>query len=337
MNLSAYLHARMSWLIGLGLCTLLAAMAYTVSRLGFIGRLGIGPLTLAILFGALLGNGLPERLRLRFTPGVLLAQGRVLRTGVALYGFNLSVQQIVGVGSRALLIDLLMMASTLLVGWLVGTRWLKLDPHTVILTSAGSAICGAAAILATEPVVGAQPHRTSAAVGTVVLFGTLAMVLYPCLQRFIGWPPQIFGVYAGATVHEVAQVVAIGNAVGGGAEDSAVIVKMLRVMMLAPFLIGVSLFLRFRGEGVAAGVRVPWFALGFMAVVGLNSLQLCSAAQIETLRAADTLLLTVAMAALGLETRLARIRKAGSGALLLGAILFLQLVVGGAAVVWLLG
>lgn len=336
MNLPAYIYARMSWLAGLGLCVLLATVAHAVSRLGFIGHFGIGPLTLAILIGALLGNGLRASLRERLTPGVLLAQGRVLRVGVALYGFNLSVQQIIGVGSRALLTDLLMTGSTLLVGWLVGTRWLKLDAHTVILTSAGSAICGAAAILATEPVIGAQPHKTSAAVGAVVLFGTLAMLLYPYLQTVVGWPAQMFGVYVGATVHEVAQVVAIGNAVGGGAEDAAVIVKMLRVMMLAPFLFCLGLLMRIRGAG-GGSVRVPWFALGFVAVAGFNSLHLCSPAQSEALRAIDTLLLTIAMVALGLETRLARIREAGSGALWLGAILFLQLVVGGAAVVWLLG
>ena len=116
-----------------------------------------------------------------------MAQTRLLRLGVMLYGFNLSFQQIAQVGTAALLTDIGIIAATLSVGWIVGTRWLKLDRETVILTSAGRAICGAAAILATEPVLGAPTHKTSAAVGSVVLFGSLAAERLAHLRSFMIW------------------------------------------------------------------------------------------------------------------------------------------------------
>ncbi|NTV09526.1 MAG: YeiH family protein [Zoogloea sp.] len=322
---------------GLLLCGVLAAAAYLIATTGGLGRLGIGPLTMAILLGALVGNGLPERFRDRLRPGVGLAQTRLLRLGVMLYGFNLSFQQIAEVGPQAILMDLAMVSSTLLLGWLVGTRWLRLDRETVLLTSAGSAICGAAAVLATEPVLGAPPHKTAAAVGSVVLFGTLAMALFPVLYRLGYWPAAAFGVYVGATVHEVAQVVAIGKTIGGDVANTAVIVKMIRVMMLAPFLVLVAGIFRGQSAGGRGRAALPWFALGFVVVAGFNSLHWLGMGEVEAMRSADTLILAVAMAALGFETTLARMRQAGRGPLVLGAILFVHLVAFGSIALWLLG
>lgn len=328
---------RMPQLAGLVLCAIVAGGAFLASRHALLIRLGVGPLSLAIIFGAVLGNAVPPFLRSFFTSGVALAQTRALRLGIVLYGFNLSVQQIVEVGPLALTTDLLMICMTLVLGWIIGTRWLKLDPQTVILTSAGSAICGAAAILATEPVLGAPPHKTSAAVGSVVLFGTLGMLVYPYLYAWSGWRAPLFGIYVGATVHEVAQVVAIGKTIGEGVADTAVIVKMLRVLMLAPFLVGLELLLPNREAGTRSRVTIPWFALGFVAIVGVNSLHWWTPAEVAPVKAVDTMLLAVAMAALGFETTVQRMRQAGSGALVLGAILFVLLVVGGGALLWLMG
>src|SRR5690606_11555450 len=146
---------------------------------------------------------------------------------------------------------------------LLGTRVFRLDRETAMLIGAGSAICGAAAVMATEPVVRAQAHKVSVAVATVVVFGTAGMLLYPWLYPYLGLGEHAFGVYAGSTIHEVAQVVVAGGAVGEVAGSAAVIEKMLRVMLLAPFLLLLSSRLsRDAGAGGdRAGIVVPWFAM----------------------------------------------------------------------------
>jgi uncharacterized integral membrane protein (TIGR00698 family) len=195
-------------------------------------------------------------------------------------------------------------------------------------------------------------EKTAVAVATVVLFGTLAMFLYPLLYAWIGPGRLDFGIYVGSTVHEVAQVMAIGNALGDEVAHAAVIVKMIRVMLLVPFLLLLGGMVAGRGaagagEGVgkdpekASGLRapitVPWFAVMFVCLAGVNSLQLLPEPMVAALRLLGTLLLTTAMAALGLETTLARMGRAGLRPLLLGAGLFAHLVLVGGLINWCLG
>ncbi|MGB4468867.1 MAG: putative sulfate exporter family transporter [Azovibrio sp.] len=317
--------------IGLG-ATLLATAAK-------LERLGFGPLSLAILLGALLGNLFSCLHAPAQQPGLAFAQRRFLRLGVALFGFNLSLQQLLEVGRNGLLADLFMVGSTLGLGYFLGTRWLGLDRESALLTSAGSAICGAAAVVATVPVLrldtAKAAEQTAAAIATVVLFGTLAMLLYPLLAHWVWQDHPGFGIYVGSTVHEVAQVVAIGHSLGDAVAREAMIVKMLRVLLLVPFLLSLSALLG--GKGKNAGrpaIAMPWFALGFIACAGLNSLALLPPSGVELLRRLAALLLTGAMAALGLETTWVRMRRAGPRPLLLGALLFLHLVVLGGLCNW---
>lgn len=172
-----------------------------------------------------------------------------LRAGIILYGFRLTFQQIADVGISGVIIDAVMLTSTFLIAMYIGRKWFGLDRETVILIGAGSSICGAAAVMATEPVVKALASKVAVAVSTVVIFGTIGIFLYPWLFHLnaaLGWLPftdMSFGVYAGSSVHEVAQVVAIGHTISPDAENSAVISKMIRVMMLAPFLLILSQYL----------------------------------------------------------------------------------------------
>jgi uncharacterized integral membrane protein (TIGR00698 family) len=181
------------------------------------------------------------------------------------------------------------------------------------------------------------------AVGTVVLFGTLAMGLYPLLYAWIGPQHLDFGRYVGSTVHEVAQVVAIGDALGPEVARGAVVVKMIRVLLLVPFLLLLGAYLARRGGAEAedasrrSPVAVPWFAVVFILLAGVNSLQLLPEGAVAALRQCGMVLLTAAMAALGLETTLARMGRAGLRPLLLGAALFVHLVLGGGLLNWLLG
>jgi uncharacterized integral membrane protein (TIGR00698 family) len=271
-------------------------------------------------------------------PGFQFAQKTLLRAGVALYGLNLSLQQILKVGPAAIAADLFVVTSTIFVGWWVGFRWLKMDRDTVLLASAGSGICGAAAVVATESVLGAAPHKTSAAVGQVVLFGSLAMLVYPLLFGVLGIARAPFGIYVGSTVHEVAQVVAIGKTIGGATAENAVIVKMIRVMMLAPFLIVLGRFAprETKPTKTATAPSLPGFAIAFIVLAIVHPYLGLPAGAVAALRTLDIVLLAAAMAALGLDTTIAKLRLAGRDALILGTILFGYLVVGGGIANWLI-
>jgi uncharacterized integral membrane protein (TIGR00698 family) len=247
-----------------------------------------------------------------------------------LYGIRLTVGDLSKLGPRALVLDVAVITSVLLAGYWVGTRWLGLDRDTALLVSAGSGICGAAAVLATDRVIDSESHKASVAVATVVVFGTVAMFLYPVLYPLTGFSERQFGIYTGATVHEVAQVLAAGRAVSQAASDTAVITKMLRVLLLAPVLVIIS---RVRGRGAAAAkIRFPWFVLWFGAVIVAQSLVHVAPGTRGQLIDLDTVLLSSAMFALGISTRWQQLKQAGTRPLLLAAGIFAGLVAGGWAI-----
>lgn len=325
---------------GLLVVAVVAALAYGLAAVGELQKQGIGSLTLAIAVGLLFGNLWPATGQDALRGGLALTQRHLLRIGVALYGFNLSAQQIAEVGLAGVGVDLLVVASTLWLGWRVGRR-LGLDRATVLLTAAGSAICGAAAVAATAPLLGlderATAEKSAVAVASVVLFGTLAMLLYPLFFAALAVGDFDFGRYVGSTVHEVAQVVAIGSSLGEDIAHHAVIAKMIRVMLLVPFLLLIVPRLVLGGGRAGQRITVPWFALAFVACAGINSLAILPEALVALLRQVGLLALTAAMAALGWETRLVRVAGAGVRPLVLGAVLFVHLTLGGWAINRLLG
>lgn len=323
---------------GLSLVLALALGSLYAANLPWFSQLGASALTLAIVGGMVLGNTLYPRMAVRSHAGVTFAKGEILRLGIVLFGFKLSFQDIAAVGIGGILIDACVLTSTFMLAFWLGRRKLGLDEHSVILIGAGSSICGAAAILATEPVIKAHAESVAVAVATVVVFGTLAMFLYPLLYSMVhalGVSEFAFGIFTGSTVHEVAQAVAAGRAISEQAANSAVITKMIRVMMLAPFLVFLSAWMNRRHDsekGRDSGKRpitIPWFALGFLAVAGFNSLNRLPQAWVAQLIALDNLLLAMAMGALGLTTHLSAIRRAGSKPMVLATALFAWLLVGG--------
>ncbi|WP_304525052.1 YeiH family protein [Halomonas sp. I5-271120] len=328
---------------GLMVCIALTAAGVGLGQLPLLADNGVSPLVVALLLGIVIGN-LPVSRRLTDTAaGLKFATRWLLRTGIVLFGLSLTLQQIMALGPKVLLLDILIISCVLVSGYFIGTRLLGMDRETTLLTSAGSAICGAAAVLATESTIRARPAATSMAVATVVLFGSLAMLVYPLLYPLMGMDEGLFGVYIGATVHEVAQVVAAGEAVGPEALVNAVIVKLVRVMLLVPFLLIVGQWWLARGDGAAevgtkGGLVIPWFAFGFMAMVVFNSFITLPAFLHDGLVLAGQLSLTMAMAALGYETRLERLRSLGMRPFILALILFALLLGGGGlASQWLMG
>ncbi len=335
---------------GLLLSAALAGAAMALGRIDWLQAHGLSALTLAIVLGMLVGNTVYPRVPAASAPGVNLSKQNLLRLGIVLYGLRLTVQDIGHVGLTGVAVDALVLGSTFGLACWIGTRWLGLDRKSAMLIGAGSSICGAAAVMAAEPVVKARAEQVTVAVATVVVFGTLSIFLYPVLFELnqewgvIPGGANGFGLFAGSTIHEVAQVVAAARSIGPEAADTAVIAKMVRVMMLAPFLLLLSGWLA-RDEARkatpgAAGqggkskskgkITVPWFAFGFLAVVLFNSLQWLPVQVTAVVTAIDTGLLAMAMAALGVSTHLSAIRKAGARPLLLALILFGWLLVGGA-------
>jgi uncharacterized integral membrane protein (TIGR00698 family) len=159
---------------GVALVGALAAIAMTLARFSWFESTGISALTLAIVVGMLFGNTV-YRAALISDCGVAFSKQRLLRLGIILYGVRLTFQDIAHVGIAGVTIDSLVLSSTFILCWWIGTRWFGLDRRTVMLIGAGSSICGAAAVMATEPVVRGRPDQVTVAVSTVVVFGTLAI------------------------------------------------------------------------------------------------------------------------------------------------------------------
>ena len=339
---------RGNTLHGILLITLFSFAAFYIAEIPFVKRLSFSPLIVGIILGMLYANSLRNRLPETWVPGIKFCTKQVLRAGIVLYGFRLTLAQVFAVGLPAIVVDAIVVGGTLLLGVWLG-RLLKIDRDTALLTSTGSAICGAAAVLGAEPVVRCEGHKTAIAVSTVVVFGTISMFLYPVMYRsglLDGLGDMGVAIYTGSTLHEVAHVAGAGNAMDPtdalGIAGTATITKMIRVMMLAPVLVimGIVLSGRKRGAGGKLGkskITIPWFAFGFIGIICLNSLlqyllgvdsvkEIPLNGAIEYL---DTFMLTMAMTALGTDTSIDKFKQAGAKPFLLAALVYVWLVGGG--------
>lgn len=325
----------------------LSLAAWYISLLPAVKALSFSSLIIGILLGMLYANTLRRRQPSSWDGGIKFCSKRMLRLGIILYGFRLTFQDVVAVGPKAVLIDCIVVVVTLLLGVWLGRR-LGLDRETTLMTSTGSAICGAAAVLGAEPIAKGKPHQTAVAVSTVVIFGTLSMFLYPIMYR-MGLSgvldTQQMGVYTGSTLHEVAHVVGAGNAMGSEIATDSLIVKMVRVMLLVPVLIAMSWLLSRRGGAVAEkrSINVPWFAFIFLLMIAVNSGMHSAfdgeawfATALKVTEVVSTFMLTLAMTALGSDTSIDKFRQAGAKPFYLAGALYVWLVVGGFALAYFL-
>ncbi len=333
---------------GVLLMALFAFSACYISEFQWVKDISLSPLIVGIVLGMLYANSLRNHLPDTWVPGIKFCTKQVLRWGIILYGFRLTFQQVFEIGVPAILIDAIIICGTIAIGLIAG-KLLKMDSDTTLMVSTGSAICGAAAVLGAEPVVKCAPYKTAIAVSTVVIFGTLSMFLYPVLYRMgvFDLSTQEMAIYTGSTLHEVAHVVGGGNAMDpDGAlhlADMATITKMIRVMMLAPVLVIMGFVLAKARSGNSASahgkskIAVPWFAFGFLLVIGINSL-LQAMPQIPagtlsqfltSVNGFDNFMLTMAMTALGAETSFDKFKQAGAKPFMLAAIIYVWLMGGG--------
>ncbi len=348
---------RKGTLSGIFFVAIFAAVATLIADLAPIRALGLSPLVIGIVMGIFYANTLHNQFPEAWESGITFSAKKILRFAIVFYGFRITFQQIGEVGMQGFMVSLLVLSSTMIIGIWLGTKVFKMDRDTSILTASGAAVCGAAAVLATEPVLKAEEHKAAVAVSMVVLFGTVSMFLYPVLYStiiepstgFLHMDPNTFGIYAGGTIHEVAQVVAVPASIPGASEEmanSAVIVKMTRVIMIAPMLIVLGLILSYlaKKSGTTSGklkLVIPWFAVYFVGVAGLNSLihhytltapkEIAETIKmfIENINIIDTFLLTMAMTALGMGTRFAKFKGLGLAPIYTAGGMFVWLVVGG--------
>lgn len=322
---------RSHTLHGILFVMLFALCSLYLAETPWVTQTGISALVVAIVLGIIYSNTLRHHLPSEWTPGIHFSAKQLLRLAIILYGFRVSFQEIASIGTTGLILDLLIVGSTLLLGTIIGIKIFKLDRHLVLLISTGSAICGAAAVMAAESVLKSEAYKATVAVGTVVLFGTIAMFLYPLLQRagLFGFNDHQFGMFVGASVHEVAQALVAGNNVSNEAGTIAIIVKMTRVLLLVPALILLSIYesrhVTAKTENKKFKLQVPWFAVLFIVMIGFNSLQLLPMALINLINKLDVILLTMAMAAIGIETNISKIKKVGLKPIYLATLLFIWL------------
>lgn len=340
---------RANTLHGVLLITLFSFAAFYIAEIPFVKRMSFSPLIVGIILGMLYANSLRNKLPETWVPGIKLCTKQVLRLGIVLYGFRLTLTQVAAVGIPAVLVDLIIVAGTIFLGIGLG-KLLKMDSDTAIMTSTGSAICGAAAVLGAEPVVKCEGHKTAIAVSTVVIFGTISMFLYPIMYRtglLSGLTDTEVAIYTGGTLHEVAHVAGAGNAMDPtdalGIAGTATITKMIRVMLLAPVLVVMGFALAGRHKTVGGGntekrkIAIPWFAFGFIGIICLNSLlqSICGVESVKgiplngAIEYIDTFMLTMAMTALGTDTNIAKFKQAGAKPFYLAGLLYIWLVVGG--------
>ncbi len=339
---------------GIFFVTLFSLAAYEIASTPLLKSLTISPLIVGIVLGAIYANTLGQDLPREWIPGVNFCTKKILRLAIIFYGVRVSIQDFLQVGLSGAIASVFIVVTTFLLGMFLGQRVFRLDRDVSILTAAGSAVCGAAAVLAVEDVLKAKSYKSALAVSTVVLFGTAGMFLYPILYRLgvLPFDDWSMGIYIGSTLHEVAHVAAAGQAISEAVSKNAVIVKMIRVIMLVPLLLTLSAIAQrqasliatqpsqpttdsesSRGAAKKTKILIPWFAVLFLVVIALNSLLRPSAEVVGFINTVDTFGLTMAMTALGMETNTKKFEGVGMKPIYLGIILWVWLSFGGLAIV----
>lgn len=299
---------------GLVVVALATGVAYVISRYVTV----LSPLTVAVILGVVVGNvGLDLS---RFTPGIRFAAKRLLRVGIVLLGLRLAINEVLQLGLRGLAVVIVVVAATFFGTQLIG-RAMGLSRGTGLLVATGFSICGVSAIAAMDGVTHNKEEEVVTAVALVTLCGSLAIVVLPLLQHPLGLSDVAFGSWAGASVHDVAQVVATASVAGTAAIAPAIVVKLTRVILLAPLVAAMSLKQRRTAERVPGAKRppvLPLFVAGFLLMVLIRSTGVVPESVQSWAHVAETLLLAAALFGLGTGVNLRKLFTTGGKATLLG-------------------
>jgi uncharacterized integral membrane protein (TIGR00698 family) len=314
------LPSAVAILPGVALAGAIAVAAFLMRQIHGLGA--FSPMILAIMLGMAFRNviGTPPAVQ----PGIAFSMRRLLRAAIILLGFQITFTQIASVGPKGLLITAIALVATFAFTVRAG-RVLGVERKLTELIAAGTSICGASAIVATNTVTDAHDEDVAYAIACVTIFGSIAMFAYPLLPRLLHLDSQAYGLWSGASIHEIAQVMAASFQNGQRAGEIGTMVKLARVMLLAPVVFALNMKSRSASSVLAktAGPPVPWFVIGFIAIAGLNSIidiPIEARKMIVTLTA---FLLSIALAAMGLETDIAKLCAKGIRPAILGALAFL--------------
>jgi len=289
-------------------------LACTIAGAGFSlkqlpGMALLSPLILAVLVGIVFSNTVGVMANAK--AGIAFSQKTLLRAAIVALGFQLTATQIVSIGVQGIVVTVIALVTTFGFTILLG-RWMGVDQKLTELIAAGTSICGASAIVATNAVTNARSEQVAYAIACITLFGTVAMLCYPLLMGSFGLDQHAFGLWAGASIHEVAQVVGASFQGGPQAGEIGTVVKLARIAMLAPMVIALgAIAMHRKGTAEAKRPPLPWFVFAFVGVVGLNSLVTIPAEATVLLKSVTTCLLSVGLAAMGLGTNVAEIRRHG--------------------------
>lgn len=291
-----------------------------------------GPQFLYALFFGIAFNFLATDPKTR--PGIELAARTVLRIGVALLGVRITLDQIASLGLRPILLVVCAVLATIAFGALLA-RAMRRPLAEGLLTGGAVAICGASAALAISAVLPRSARSSQFTLLTVVgvtLLSTVAMIVYPLLVRVFQFGDGQAGIFLGGTIHDVAQVVGAGYIISPQAGDNATFVKLLRVAMLLPVVLVLSLAFRERGEAASRASLLPWFLVVFAVLVGVASAGWVPPAVVDALSHVSRWCLVAAIAALGVKTSFQEFASLGwrPVALMVGETLFLAALVLGA-------
>ncbi|NMM45636.1 YeiH family putative sulfate export transporter [Rhodospirillaceae bacterium KN72] len=300
---------------GLAAAGLLAGVGIAVRD--WCGSPMVSPMVVAMVLGIAVRNsiGVPTALK----PGLAISLRPILRLGIVLLGFRLTLDQIGAVGLAGGGVIVATLCATFLFTKALG-RVLGVDARLAELIAAGTSVCGASAVLATNTVTRGSDEDVAYAIACVTVFGSVSMLLFPFLAGPLGLSAHDFGLWAGASIHEVAQVVGAGFAQGDTAGEFATIAKLSRVVLLAPLVLSLGFVARRRGGNAGTAPPKPWFVFGFVLVVALNSAMAIPTEALSVLNGVSGLMLTMALGAMGLETDIGKLRQEGLRPLILGAV-----------------
>lgn len=310
---------------GIILTVIIAVLAGQIAELPFFSIMGI--MIISIMLGVVWKSTLdvPSQAAI----GITFSSKYLLRAGIILMGLRLNLTQIADAGISVLMIDVIVIAFTLCVMIYLGHK-LSVDKHLSALIAVGTAVCGAAAIVAVAPLIGAKKELTAISVACIALLGTIGAVVYIFLYPYLGMDPYLYGVLAGSTLHELAHVIAAGVPGGDVGSDAAIVVKLGRVTLLIPVALVLGYLYRSKEEGVdprkgLTKLPIPWFIFGFLAMSMVNTTGALPESFVKVLIGASVFLLSAAMAGLGLSIKLGDFKKVGKQAIVVAVAGFVAL------------
>jgi uncharacterized integral membrane protein (TIGR00698 family) len=310
---------------GIALTVTLAVLAGRIAEAPFFSIMGI--MVISIMLGVVWKSVMDVPADAGI--GITFSSKFLLRAGIILMGIRLNFTQILKAGLSVVLIDIIVIVFTLTFIIFLG-KWLKVDKTLVALIAVGSAVCGAAAIVAVAPLIGAKKEQTAISVACIAILGTLGAVVYIFLYPYLGLDPFSYGVFAGSTLHELAHVIAAGVPGGTVGSDIAILVKLGRVALLIPVALVLGYLYR-SGEPTVTGKKslknlpVPWFIFGFLAMSLVNSTGLLPESVTKFLIAASIFLMSIAMAGLGLSINITDFKKVGRNTIVVAVVGFIAL------------